>query len=62
MSRNYERLGKQGALTMFIIETNSKPLLAGFLSSGSPETGLFGFLGGMFAFACLRLWLARPSS
>jgi hypothetical protein len=32
-----------------------------FLSSGSSEAGVWGFLGGIFAFACLRLWMnAHP--
>jgi hypothetical protein len=32
-----------------------------FLSSGYSEAGVWGFLGGIFAFACLRLWMnAHP--
>jgi hypothetical protein len=32
-----------------------------FLSSGYDSMAVWGFLGGMFAFACARLWLATPS-
>jgi len=39
-------------------------ILAGHLGGMSPyaSTELWGGLAGMFAFACLRLWLAGPSS
>jgi hypothetical protein len=33
-----------------------------FLSSGVySETGVWGFLGGMLAFTCARLWLVAPA-